>query len=262
VGDAHLRHERVVRRLLYEDHCEGQPMTPPWDDPRISRGMALQLAQRRERLAGGEKALGWKVAFGAPAALERLKIGAPLVGFLTQKSLLASGTALSVAGWANPVVEPEIAVHLSKDVPAGADRELAAAAIGGLGPAIEVVDADPPATAETLENTLAGDIFHRNVILGKNDVSRAGCVLHGLVAHVLKNGAEVAPPAAPAATAVELIDIVRHVADTLGAFGETLRAGHIIITGSLVTPLPMPAGNEFFFELQPIDAISVKLSAA
>ena len=250
-----------MRRLFCEAGCDGEPVTAPWDDPRISRGMTIQLARRRERLAAGEKALGWKVAFGAPAALERLKIAAPLVGFLTQKSLLASGTTLSVAGWTNPVVEPEIAVHLSKDVPAGADRELAAAAIGGLGPAIEVVDSDSPPTAETLQDTLASDIFHRNVILGKNDVSRAGCVLQGLIAHVRKNGIELAPPAAPAATAIELIDIVRHVAGTLGAFGEILRAGHIIITGSLVTPVPIQAGNEFFFDLQPIDAISVKLSA-
>jgi 2-keto-4-pentenoate hydratase len=138
---------------------------------------------------------------------------------------------------------------------------LAAAAIGGLGPAIEVVDSDSPPTAETLQDTLASDIFHRNVILGKNDASRAGCVLQGLVAHVLKNGIELAPPAAPAATAIDLIDIVRHVAGTLGAFGEILCAGHIIITGSLIAPLPIQAGDQFFFDLRPIDGISVKFSA-
>ncbi len=236
-------------------------MTASWEDPRIWRGMAAQLARRRERLERGEKALGWKVAFGAPASLERLRIVAPLIGFMMQKSLLASGTTLSVSGWANPVVEPEIAVHLSRDVPADASRESAAAAIGGIGPAIEIVDSDPPATADTLESTLAGDIFHRHVILGRSDTSRAGCQLQSLMARILKNGSEIAPPCVPAATAAELIDIVRHVAGTLAALGETLHAGQTIITGSLVTPMPMGPGNEFRFDLQPIDSISVKLSA-
>src|ERR1700724_2515204 len=57
----------------------------PWDDPRIKRGMAIQLQRRRERLDAGEKAVGWKVAFGAPAAMERLRITAPLFGFLMQR---------------------------------------------------------------------------------------------------------------------------------------------------------------------------------
>ena len=108
----------------------------PWDDPRIARGMAIQLQRRRERLDAGEKAVGWKVAFGAAAAMERLRITAPLFGFLMQRGVLASGATVSVAGWANPVLEPEIAVHICKDVPAGADREVAAAAIGGVGPAV------------------------------------------------------------------------------------------------------------------------------
>ena len=50
----------------------------PWDDPRIARGMAVQLQRRRERLDAGEKALGWKVAFSAAAAMERLRTTAPL----------------------------------------------------------------------------------------------------------------------------------------------------------------------------------------
>src|ERR1700751_2523872 len=95
----------------------------PWDDPRIARGMATQLQRRRERLDAGEKALGWKVAFSAPAAMERLRTTAPLFGFLMQQGLVTSGTTVSRSGWANPVLEPEIAVNICKDVPAGADRE-------------------------------------------------------------------------------------------------------------------------------------------
>jgi 2-keto-4-pentenoate hydratase len=223
--------------------------------------MSTQLRIRRARLEAGEKALGWKVAFGAPASMERLRTTAPLVGFLMQRGLLTSGVTLNVSGWTQPVLEPEIAVYLGKDVPAGADREVARAAISGVGPAIEIVDLDRTPTADTVEDILARDIFQRHVILGEKDAARAGCNLDGLMGHIRKNDVEVAPRAQPAATSEDLVDLVRHVADTVAASGEKLAAGHIIITGSIVPPMPMKAGDRMVFQLDPIDTISVQLAA-
>ena len=101
------------------------------DDPRIVRGMTAQLALRRQRLDAGDKPLGWKVGFGAPAILERFKISGPLVGFLTQNARVAPGGTVSLAGWVKPIAEPEVAVHIGRDVAAGADHATAAAAIAG-----------------------------------------------------------------------------------------------------------------------------------
>ena len=78
-----------------------EKITAVWDDERVSRGMAVQLAQRRARLDAGEKPLGWKLAFGAPAALERLGISGPLVGYLSGRAKLPSGTTLSEIGRAH-----------------------------------------------------------------------------------------------------------------------------------------------------------------
>src|SRR5215468_11581126 len=118
--------------------------TKVWDDPRVRRGMQRQLELRRARLAAGDKSLGWKVGFGAPAMLKQLDIAGPLIGFLTQNARVQSGGTASLAGWAKPVAEPEIAVHVGRDVPAGADRHTAAAAIAGISPAIELVDLHTP----------------------------------------------------------------------------------------------------------------------
>jgi 2-keto-4-pentenoate hydratase len=65
-------------------------MTSPWDDPRIARGMATQLATRRARIAAGDAPLGWKVGFGAPAAMAKFNITAPLVGYLMRSGQLAN----------------------------------------------------------------------------------------------------------------------------------------------------------------------------
>jgi 2-keto-4-pentenoate hydratase len=238
-------------------------MTAAWDDPRISRGMAAQFERRRELLNAGHKPLGWKLAFGAPAALQRLHTNAPLVGFLMQSALIPSGSSLSIADWKKPAAEPEIAVHLGKDLPAGADRDTAKAAISGLGPAIELADVDHP--SDDVEGTLARNIYQRHIILGRTDVACIGGILDGLTGHVFRNGFEIASIASPAALQEltgELIDIVRHVANLLAVFGESLRAGQIIIAGSIIPPLWVAPGEEIVFNLVPVDSITIRFAPA
>src|SRR5689334_25424705 len=111
-----------------------------WDDPRIVRGMTAQFALQRQRLEAGDKLLGWKVGFGAPAQLKQFNISGPLVGFLTQNARVTPGDTVSLAGWTKPVAEPEVAVHIGRDVAAGATPHAAAAAIAGISPAIELAD--------------------------------------------------------------------------------------------------------------------------
>jgi len=230
------------------------------EDTRVARGMAAQFALRKARLAAGEKSIGWKVGFGAPAAMARLGLKAPLIGFLTDRARRAPGAAVSLAGWIKPAAEPEIAVYLSTDLRGGASRGEAAAAIAGLGPAIELANVDSP--PDDVEAILARNIYQRNVVFGRCDFARAGGRLEGLLARVIRNGSETARTPDPQALTGELIDIVRHVAATLAACGERLRAGEAIITGSIVPPLWVEPGEELTFALDPVETISVRFAPA
>ncbi len=223
--------------------------------------MAVQLRLRRKLLDAGEKPLGWKLAFGGPAAMERLHTNAPLVGFLLQSALLPSGSTYSIAHWKKPAAEPEIAVHLGKDLPANSDRSTTIAAISGLGPTIELADVDHP--SDDVEGTLARNIYQRHLILGPSDTTRAGGNLDGLECRVYRNGAEIANIADPQslqALTGELIDNVHHVANLLAVFGETLRAGQIIIAGSLTPPLWVVSGEEIVLHFGTLDPVSVRLA--
>ncbi|HTT33972.1 MAG TPA: fumarylacetoacetate hydrolase family protein [Methylomirabilota bacterium] len=238
-------------------------MTAAWDDPRIARGMEAQLRRRRELLAAGHKPLGWKLAFGGPAAMERLRINAPLVGFLLQNAQLPSGSTVSISNWIKPAAEPEIAVYIAKDLPAHSSRETAIAAISALGPAIELADVDHP--SDDVEGTLARDIYQRHIILGRADSARAGGRLDGLVCRVIHNGSEIAhagDPKSLQALTGELIDIVRHTANLVAAFGDSLQAGQLIIAGSITPPLWVTSGEEITFQLAPFDSISVRFAAS
>jgi 2-keto-4-pentenoate hydratase len=235
-------------------------MSLAWDDPRIKSGMQQQLRWRRELLAAGKKSLGWKLAFGGPAAMERLRTNAPLVGFLMADAVVTSGSTISFAGWKKPAAEPELAVYLAKDLAPDADRQTTIGAIAGLGPAIELADVDHP--SDDVEGTLARNIYQRHVILGACDTTHAGGNPSGLNVRVFRNGAEMANTSDLEALTGELITIVGHVANLLAHFGETLRAGQIIIAGSITPPIWVEAGETIGFHLEPLQPIFINFAAA
>ncbi len=230
-----------------------------WDAPLIKKGMTAQLAKRRARIAAGEKPLGWKVGLGAPATMERLKLSAPIVGFLMQRALLLSGSTVSLSGYTKPVAEPEICVRMARDLPSGASAAEAAAAVKDIFPAIELADLDPVPTIDNLDAVLEGDIFQRHVVLCGN--TRASAATSGLTSRVFRRGKEANVTADPEALTGKLPDIVAHVASTLAAFGEKLAAGDVIITGSITPPLTIePDETELVHALEPIGEVSIRFS--
>jgi 2-keto-4-pentenoate hydratase len=145
---------------------------PIWEDERVRAGLARQLATRRALLDDGAEHLGWKVGVGTPAAMAAIGTDGPLVGFLTRRGELAPGAEAVIADWGAPVAEAEIAVRLGTDLEAGATRERAAAAVDAVAPAIELADVAGDRT--DVEAVVAGNVFHRHVLLGPWDPARAG----------------------------------------------------------------------------------------
>ena len=222
----------------------------------IKKGMTAQLATRRARIAAGEKPLGWKVGLGAPASMEKLRIAAPVVGFLMQKAQLPSGATVSLKNYLRPVAEPEIAVRMARDLGGGATAAAALAAIESIRPAIELADLDPAPAPDNLDVVVAGDIYQRHVILCEQ--SRAGASLDGIVSRTSRRNAEINRTADPEALTGKMGDIVAHVANTLAAFGEKLSAGDFIITGSITPPQMLdPDEPSFVHAVDPIGEVRV-----
>ncbi len=227
-------------------------------DERIARGMGAQLKLRRQRLDGGDGPLGWKVAFSAPEIQQKLGIDGPLVGFLTGGAQVCSGATLPLSDFTKLAVEPEIAIHMGADLAAGSDRETARHAIAGLGPALEIADLTFAPT--DVEKILAGNIYQRHVIFGELDRSRAGARLDGMRGRVARQGVEIANTLDLEANTGNLIDIVRHVADTLAQFDQKLRAGQAIIAGSIIPPMWVDEPEEIEFTLEPIGSVSIRFT--
>ncbi len=225
-----------------------------WDHSLIKKGMPTQLANRRARIAAGERPLGWKVGLGAPAMMAKVGIAAPLVGFLMQGAQIASGGSVSLKGYVRPIAEAEIAVRMATSLGAGASPAAASAAIKDIMPAIEIADMDTLPAADNLDSVLEGGVFQRHVVIG--DTARAGGSLAGITSRSFLNGKLVEATTNPEALTGKVVDTVVHVANTLAAYGETLSAGDIIIAGSITVPQLIEAGaTDYVHALDPIGEV-------
>jgi 2-keto-4-pentenoate hydratase len=218
----------------------------PWDVPAVVAGMEKLLARRAELLAGGATPIGWKLAFGTAAAMEKLGTTGPLVGFLTDATLLADGAEISVAGWTAPKLEPEIAIHL------GAGGE----GVVGISPAIELADADLPPT-ET-ETVLAGDIYHRAVVL--NRAAAPSPLPHPIAARIERDSEEYATTADAEVEVGQIEDLAAWTVDYLSHFGVETAAGEVIISGSVVPLLDISPGQELRHTIEGVGSLSVRIT--
>jgi 2-oxo-3-hexenedioate decarboxylase len=204
--------------------------------PGVAAGMRAQLARRDAELAEGAEPLGWKIGINVPAVQERLGIDAPVVGYMTSRSPVEPGGQADVSGWSTPMLEPEVAIRVGEDGRAAS-----------LAPAIELVDVDLP--FDDVEAILAGNIFHRAVVLGDErprDSAAGRC-------RVLVDGEEAAT--VPVECDVE--GTIAHVAAFLELYGARLSPGEVIIAGSLTAPLPVTPGSRIEVEVGELGAVSV-----
>jgi 2-keto-4-pentenoate hydratase len=198
------------------------------------------LELRRARLDAGGRPVGWKTGFGSSAAFAQLGTTAALVGFLTDHTLVEPGSEVSLAGWTKPVLEPEIAVYVDAD---GALREV--------GLAIELVDFDPP--PDDPESILGRNIYHRGVVLGPERGP-----LRDLRARVYRNGELVAETDDVGALNGDPAAAARLVAETVGA---ELRAGQVVIAGSIVPPIAVAPGERYRYELDPLGSLELSFAS-
>jgi 2-keto-4-pentenoate hydratase len=220
------------------------------EDPRVRRGMERQLESRRRLMDTGARPVGWKLGLGTMAAMLQHGITAPLVGHLTDRGLRDPDSAVAIGDWDRPTAEPEIAVHVAHDLAPGADREAVAAAIAGLGVAIELVDLG----AGELEEILAGDIFHRHVVLGP---PVTGAVLDDLRGAIVL-GDDAQYVGEPLALVGDPVAALAHLSSHLAAFGETVRAGEVLITGSIVPALPVVPDQRLEYRLEPLGELALR----
>ncbi len=199
------------------------------------------LADREAALAAGAVPVGWKIGFNTAAIQQHFGLSDPVVGYMTDTGVSGDGATVSLAGWGVPAVEVEVAIRVGDD-----------GAVGGLGPALELVDLD--ISFDDIEPVLANNICHRGVIFG-DEVP--GADPWAMDATVTKAGDVVAEGGLTEDPAATLL----FVRSYLAAHGAELRAGDRVIAGSVVAPVAVAPGDELDVSFGPLGRLSVRFSA-
>ena len=203
----------------------------------LSRGMRLLLARRAAEVAHGAAPVGWKIGFNGPAVQQHFGLSEPVVGYLTDTGVSPDGVTVPVGGWTAPAVEVEVAIRVG-------DR----GEVGGLAPALELVDLDLP--FDDLEPILAGNVFQRGVVFGREVPGVDPWAVRVTVTRSDETVAEGALSEDPATT-------VAFVGSFLAAHGAALVPGDRIIAGSMIAPLAVAPGDALHVSFGPLGELGV-----
>jgi 2-keto-4-pentenoate hydratase len=202
----------------------------------------IQDAVRQALLARGERLVGWKAGFTSRATQQMFATDRPACGFLLGSGVYASGADVPTSEFIGLAVEAEVALVMGRALAGpGVTPPQALLAVEGAVPALELVDfryAGKP----TAVDAVADGVFARAIVLGTplTDVTHVDLALEGLVYEM--NGAIVATN-----TAAEVlgspINSLAWIANHLGERGLALRAGDVVMTGSVSAVLRAKAGD-------------------
>lgn len=224
---------------------------------RIRNGMRRQIQTWRETVARQQQRLGWKTGFTLPADQQRLNLPSAMVGFLSRELCYGSGDHYPAAAGAVLLVEPEVALQMGADVPAGASAEQARAAIAAYTAALELVDTTR-SVDDDMEEILAGNLFHEGVVLAESQLPARDYRREQLAISLRINGEEVRT-LEPERVPEDLSAIILAVANTLAAYGERLQKGDWIITGAATKPAPVSAGDEIEVDMGVLGRLALRI---
>jgi 2-keto-4-pentenoate hydratase len=207
--------------------------------------------------------VGYKIGCTSPVMQQYLDIPHPCGGGVFAKGVHESGASLNAKDFVRVGVECEIAVRLARDLALTEGpftAEWVGEAIEAYLPAIEIVD-DRYVRWETMgaPTLVADDFFAAGCVLGK-PVARSDApdLLH-VVGRAVINGVEVGQ-----GTGADVLghphNALAWLANHLAAEGRGLRAGQIVLTGSLVKTVWLKAGDEVKMELEGLGRVQVNFS--
>ena len=205
----------------------------------IDQGYRVQLGIIARRSAAGERRIGWKVALTSKPTQEQFNFDEPAFGHVLEQ--FPSGHQFP-ADMIRPGCEPEICVRLAAPIAAGADAAAVRAAVEVCYPALEIVELRCDLRRD-MALSLADNVAQKAVVLGAPVRMADMPDLGGIETQVRVNGVEGAVGLGSAVLGHPLNAII-WLAGKLPEYGQALRAGDLIMTGSFTRMLPLAAGDQ------------------
>lgn len=225
------------------------PLIVDHPDLSIADAYRIQLAMASHRIAAGQRVIGKKIGVTSKVVMEMLKVDQPDFGHLLSGMAYADGAAISASQFIAPRAEGEIAFVMARDVigPGLTNADLIQA-IDHVAPCFEIVDSRVRDWNISIGDTVADNGSSGAFVLG-DGIASPNAVDLRTIGMVLEKNGEVIGTGAGAAAMGHPLNCLTWLANTLGAFGIPLKAGEVILSGSLSIMFPVKAGDSISMTL-------------
>jgi 2-keto-4-pentenoate hydratase len=207
---------------------------------------------------GGARRVGWKVGLTARAIQQQFGVHEPVFACLLEEGRVNSGHVFRRDELIEPGFENELCIVLGRDLEPGATREDVAAAVARVHPAFEIIETRGDLTRQ-LALALADNGQQKAFVLGPPVDREALPELDAVTVRVRINGSEVAT-AAGSAVLGHPHNSLTWLAAKLAQFGERVRAGDYVMTGSFTRQFPLNRGDRIDAVFAGIGAVSVSVA--
>lgn len=214
----------------------------------------IQLALIRRR---GARRIGWKVGLTSAAIQQQFQVHEPVFGCLLADGRLNSGHAFRRGELIEPGFENELCIVMGRDLMPGATREDIAASVARVHPAFEIIETRGDLTRQ-LALALADNAQQKAFVLGPPVQHGALPELDRVVVSVRINGIPVAT-ADGGAVLGHPYNSVAWLAGKLAQFGEGVRAGDYIMSGSFTRQFPLKQGDRIEAAFAGIGAVTASV---
>jgi 2-oxo-3-hexenedioate decarboxylase len=211
---------------------------------------AIQDEIKRRKIARGCRIAGLKAGLTSHAKMKQMGVSTPCFGFMADYYAVPDGGECKVSELIHPKVEPEIAFVLKRALRGpGCHIGSVLAATDFVIPGIEVIDSRFRDFKFDLKSVIADNTSAARFVIGGNAVRASDVDLRTVGVVLEKNGEPVAFGAGAAVLGHPAAAIAM-MANHLGARGEEIPAGTLILSGGVTEAIPVAAGDSVSLRIQ------------
>jgi 2-oxo-3-hexenedioate decarboxylase/2-keto-4-pentenoate hydratase len=245
-ADALLQQFRGKEKYLLEDELLPES---------IAEAYEIQAAYQGSLAAEYGAVAGYKIAYTTTALQQASGISEPVAGVILANNVRHSPAVLDSADFLQPGIECEVGVRLGRDLPASGapyDRDGVSEAVSEVMTTFEVVDnrrTQGQDTQTQLLTTISSNILNAGVVLGRPVSDWRGIHLAGCRGYMEING-ELVGEGLGADVMGHPLEPLAWLANALADQGQELKAGMVVITGSIVSPKWLAVGDSALIEIE------------
>lgn len=234
-----------IARELIRAEGERAPVEPLTDRLEITVADAykVQLEVIRRKRAAGERCVGKKIGLTSKRMQKAFGVTQPDYGHIMSPMVVDEGYPIRLSELIRPKIEAEIGFVLKADLngPGITGPEVVRSSAGVV-PTFEVIDSRIRDWRIKIEDSIADNASIGKVIIGGPLRDVKGLDLRTVGVVVRRNG-EITETAAGAEVLGNPAQSVAWLANKLSEYGIGLKAGELVLSGSVISPIELVAGD-------------------